>query len=133
MSYSLPTTNTYGLDEPFNAEFTFQVASGYTVDPQTGNYVPGATTEEIVTAILKQAKDPNITRQPGVDLSRAYFKGRLVSPKAYNLAKKSIDIPATINGIIGKFSFDLTYVHAYRKDHDSIVGQAIAGYFYAQT
>ena len=127
--YSTP----YYTESDGNALFTFKNTSVYTVDQETGNYIPSSSNIVLIRASLHQSSDPNITNQPGVDYNRIYFEGRLIPPDNHPLVYNGKNVTAIINGRAGTFDFVPVYESEQAQNINAIavIGKAIAGYFLA--
>jgi hypothetical protein len=93
---------TNGLLPLANATLVWQVASGYAVDQETGNYValPSGVT---YYATLKQKRNPQYDYLLGADNTAVYMEGRLTGPLAFSGISPGSSAAATINGREGRF------------------------------
>jgi hypothetical protein len=85
-----------------NATLVWQVASGYTLDNVTGNYV-AVTTGVTYYATLKQKQNPRFDYLLGADNTAVYMEGRLTGPLALSGVTPGSSAAATINGREGRF------------------------------
>lgn len=85
-----------------NATLVWQVASGYTVDAETGNYVAAATGFTYY-ATLKQKQNPRFDYLLGADATAVYMEGRLTNPLTLSGITPGSSAAATINGREGRF------------------------------
>ena len=85
-----------------NATLVWQVASGYTLDAETGNYV-AVTTGVTYYATLKQKQNPRFDYLLGADNTAVYMEGRLTGPLALSGVTPGSSAAATINGREGRF------------------------------
>ena len=131
MSFKYYYSTPYYKESDGNALFTFQNTSVYTVDEETGNYIPSNSNVVLIRASVYQVSNPNITNQPGVDYSRTYFEGRLIPPDNHALVYNGKNIPCIIDGCAGSFDFQPVYETESAENVEAIavVGKAIAGYF----
>lgn len=90
------------LEPLANATLVWQVASGYTLDADTGNYVPAATGVTYY-ASLRQKRNPQYDYLLGADQTAVYMEGRLTSPLALSGITPGSSAEATINGREGRF------------------------------
>lgn len=93
---------TNSLQPLANATLVWQVASGYTVDADTGNYIPAATGVTYY-ATLTQKRNPQYDYLLGADNTAVYMEGRLTSPLALSGVTPGSSAAATINGREGRF------------------------------
>jgi hypothetical protein len=112
--------------------FTFPAEQEWVIDEETGNSIPGNSDGVVlVSATLKQVKDPNLSIQAGVDYNRVYFEGYLLNPRVKIEAEQGKNIPTVINGREGIFNF--VPVIESREEiqlaQRQINGQRVAGYF----
>jgi len=91
-----------GLSPLANATLTWSVASGYTTDPDTGNYIP-VTSGVVYYASLKQKANPRYDYLLGADNTAVYMEGRLTGPLALSGITPGSNASATINGREGRF------------------------------
>lgn len=85
-----------------NATLVWQVASGYTLDAETGNYV-AVTTGVTYYATLKQKQNPRFDYLLGADNTAVYMEGRLTGPLALSGVTPGSSAAATVNGREGRF------------------------------
>jgi hypothetical protein len=85
-----------------NATLVWQVASGYTLDAGTGNYV-AVTTGVTYYATLKQKQNPRFDYLLGADNTAVYMEGRLTGPLALSGVTPGSSAAAIINGREGRF------------------------------
>ncbi len=90
------------LEPLANATLVFNVASGYVLDSETGNYVPAATGVTFY-AMLKQKQNPRYDQLLGADLTAVYMEGRMTSPLTLSGVTVGNSAAATINGREGRF------------------------------
>ena len=93
---------TNGLSPLANATLVWQVASGYVVDSETGNYTAVATGVTYY-ATLKQKRDPRFDYLLGADNTAVYMEGRLTNPLAFSGVTPGSSAAAVINGREGRF------------------------------
>jgi hypothetical protein len=93
---------TNGLSPLANATLVWQVASGYAMDEETGNYV-GTATGVTYYATLKQKRDPRFDYLLGADNTAVYMEGRLTNPLALSGITPGASASAVINGREGRF------------------------------
>jgi hypothetical protein len=91
-----------GLSPLANATLTWSVASGYTTDPDTGNYIP-MSSGVVYYASLKQKANPRYDYLLGADNTAVYMEGRLTGPLALSGITPGSNASATINGREGRF------------------------------
>jgi hypothetical protein len=91
-----------GMSPLANATLTWSVASGYTTDPDTGNYIP-VTSGVVYYASLKQKANPRYDYLLGADNTAVYMEGRLTGPLALSGITPGSNASATINGREGRF------------------------------
>ncbi|CAB4154501.1 hypothetical protein UFOVP649_8 [uncultured Caudovirales phage] len=85
-----------------NATLEWNVASGYTVDASTGNYIP-VSSGVVYYASLKQKTNPRYDYLLGADNTAVYMEGRLTGPLALSGVSPGNSASATINGREGRF------------------------------
>ena len=85
-----------------NATLEWSVASGYTVDTSTGNYIP-VSSGVVYYASLKQKTNPRYDYLLGADNTAVYMEGRLTGPLALSGITPGNSASATINGREGRF------------------------------
>ena len=85
-----------------NATLEWSVASGYTVDTSTGNYIP-VSSGVVYYASLKQKTNPRYDYLLGADNTAVYMEGRLTGPLALSGVSPGNSASATINGREGRF------------------------------
>ena len=115
-----------------NTTFTFRSEQQWVIDEETGNFIPGDTDNVVlVTATLKQQKDPNLVVQPGVDYNRIYFEGYLLTPKIKIDAEQGRNVLTVLNGRQGLFDFIpvMESVEEISLAQRQVNGQMVAGYF----
>lgn len=122
--------------EHYNAELTFSAASGLVaiVDPDTGNYTLGDTSEVVLLAKLTQSKDPYGENNPGIDTNRVYFSGYLTNPSEYSgLLPKQAQAKILDRGCgrVGTFYFIDAIANPLSEECElnAAIGQKICGYF----
>lgn len=94
---------TNSLQPLANATLVWQVASGYTVDADTGNYIP-ASSGATYYATLKQKRNPQYDYLLGADNTAVYMEGKLTNPLAFASGiTPGSSAQATINGREGRF------------------------------
>ena len=93
---------TNGLSPLANATLVWQVASGYVVDSDTGNYT-AASTGVTYYATLKQKQNPRFDYLLGADNTAVYMEGRLTNPLALSGITPGSSASAVINGREGRF------------------------------
>lgn len=93
---------TNGLSPLANASLVWQVAMGYAVDADTGNYV-AVTSGTTYYASLKQKRNPQFDHLLGADATAVYMEGRLTGPLALVGISPGSSAAATINGREGRF------------------------------
>ena len=93
---------TNALSPLANATLVWQVASVYTEDTTTGNYV-ASSSDVIYYATLKQKQNPRFDYLLGADATAVYMEGRLTSPLALSNISPGSSAAATINGREGRF------------------------------
>ena len=93
---------TNSLQPLANATLVWQVASGYTVDAETGNYVASATGITYY-ATLTQKRNPQYDHLLGSDNTAVYMEGRLTNPLVFSGVTPGSSAAATINGREGRF------------------------------
>lgn len=93
---------TNGLSPLANATLSWDVASGYAVDSETGNYV-ALSSGVVYYATLKQRRDPRYDSLLGADVTAVYMEGRLTSPLALSGIAPGSTASAVINGREGRF------------------------------
>jgi hypothetical protein len=91
-----------GMSPLANATLTWSVASGYTTDLDTGNYIP-VTSGVVYYASLKQKANPRYDYLLGADNTAVYMEGRLTGPLALSGITPGSNAFATINGREGRF------------------------------
>lgn len=91
-----------GLSPLANATLVWQVASGYTLDATTGNYVP-VSSGVVHYATLRQKRNPQYDYLLGADNTAVYMEGRLTNPLALSGVTPGSSAAATINGREGRF------------------------------
>jgi hypothetical protein len=91
-----------GLSPLANATLVWQIASGYALDNETGNYVP-LSSGTTYYATLKQKRDPRYDYLLGVDNTAVYMEGRLTGPLALSGVTPGSSAAATVNGREGRF------------------------------
>jgi hypothetical protein len=91
-----------GMSPLANATLTWSVASGYTTDSETGNYIP-VTSGVVYYASLKQKANPRYDYLLGADNTAVYMEGRLTGPLALSGITPGSSASATINGREGRF------------------------------
>ena len=91
-----------GLSPLANATLVWQVASGYALDEETGNYV-GLSSGVTYYASLKQKNNPRYDYLLGADNTAVYMEGRLTGPLALSGITPGSSAAATINGREGRF------------------------------
>lgn len=91
-----------GLSPLANATLVWQVASGYAVDSETGNYV-GLASGVTYYATLRQMRNPRYDYLLGADSTAVYMEGRLTSPLALSGITPGSTATAVINGREGRF------------------------------
>ena len=90
------------LEPLANATLVWSVASGYIVDPNTGNYVAAATGVTYY-ASLRQQRAPQYDYLLGADQTAVYMEGRLTNPLVLSGIVPGHSAQATINGRQGRF------------------------------
>lgn len=85
-----------------NATLVFNVASGYALDSDTGNYVP-LSSGVVFYATLKQKQNPRYEHLLGADMTAVYMEGRLTSPLTLSGVTVGDSAEALINGREGRF------------------------------
>ena len=85
-----------------NATLVWNVASGYVLDSDTGNYVAAATGVTYY-ASLRQKQNPRFDYLLGADQTAVYMEGRLTSPLTLSGIAPGDSAGATINGREGRF------------------------------
>ena len=85
-----------------NATLEWNVASGYTVDASTGNYIP-VSSGVVYYASLKPKTSPRYDYLLGADNTAVYMEGRLTGPLALSGVSPGNSASATINGREGRF------------------------------
>ena len=90
------------LEPLANATLVFNVASGYALDSETGNYVP-VSSGVTFYATLKQKQNPRYDQLLGADLTAVYMEGRMTSPLTLSGVTVGDSARATINGREGRF------------------------------
>lgn len=85
-----------------NATLVWQVASGYVLDNDTGNYV-ATSTGITYYASLKQKQNPRFDYLLGADNTAVYMEGRLTGPLALSGVTPGSSAAAIINGREGRF------------------------------
>jgi hypothetical protein len=85
-----------------NATLVWQVASGYVIDSENGNYV-AVSTGITYYASLKQKQNPRFDYLLGADNTAVYMEGRLTGPLALSGITPGSSAAATINGREGRF------------------------------
>ena len=85
-----------------NATLEWNVASGYTVDASTGNYI-AVSSGVVYYASLKQKTNPRYDYLLGADNTAVYMEGRLTGPLALSGVSPGNSASATINGREGRF------------------------------
>ncbi len=93
---------TNGLSPLANATLVWQVASGYAVDSETGNYT-AVSTGITYYATLKQKQNPRFDYLLGADNTAVYMEGRLTNPLALSGITPGSSAAAVINGREGRF------------------------------
>jgi hypothetical protein len=93
---------TNGLLPLANSTLTWQVASGWVIEPETGNYVPTASGVTYF-ATLKQKRNPRYDYLIGADDSGIYMEGRLTNPLDFTDVCPGSIAEAVINGREGRF------------------------------
>jgi hypothetical protein len=93
---------TNGLSPLANATLVWQVASGYSVDSETGNYT-AVSTGITYYATLKQKQNPRFDYLLGADNTAVYMEGRLTNPLALSGITPGSSASAVINGREGRF------------------------------
>lgn len=91
-----------GMSPLANATLEWSVASGYTVDASTGNYIP-VSSGVVYYASLKQKTNPRYDYLLGADNTAVYMEGRLTGPLALSGITPGNSASATINGREGRF------------------------------
>ena len=91
-----------GLAPLANATLVWQVASGYAMDSETGNYV-ALSSGVTYYASLKQKNNPRFDYLLGADNTAVYMEGRLTGPLALSCITPGSSAAATINGREGRF------------------------------
>jgi len=91
-----------GLSPLANATLVWSVASGYAVDPETGNYV-ALSSGVTYYASLRQKRNPQYDYLLGADNTAVYMEGRLTGPLALSGVTPGSSASATINGREGRF------------------------------
>jgi len=91
-----------GMSPLANATLEWSVASGYTVDTSTGNYIP-VSSGVVYYASLKQKTNPRYDYLLGADNTAVYMEGRLTGPLALSGITPGNSASATINGREGRF------------------------------
>ncbi len=91
-----------GLSPLANATLVWQVASGYVLDNETGNYV-ALSSGVTYYATLKQKQNPRYDYLLGADNTAVYMEGRLTGPLALSGVTPGSSASATINGREGRF------------------------------
>ena len=121
-------------DHP-NTTFTFKEYSGGLIQDDYGNWVTDTTpTEVAVTAKMVEMKDPKVTQNPGIDETRTYLEGFLISPRELdgNYYKK-VACTLTQNNVSysGSFTFSDAIPSALTETFDLHIalGQKVHGYF----
>ncbi len=90
------------LEPLANSTLVWSVASGYTLDNETGNYVAAATGVTYY-ATLRQKRNPQYDYLLGADQTAVYMEGRLTSPLTLSGVTPGDSARATINGREGRF------------------------------
>jgi len=85
-----------------NATLVFNVASGYAMDSDTGNYVP-VSSGVVFYATLKQKQNPRYEHLLGADMTAVYMEGRMTSPLTLSGVSIGDSAQAIINGREGRF------------------------------
>ncbi len=93
---------TNGLSPLANATLVWQVASGYSVDRETGNYT-AVSTGITYYATLKQKQNPRFDYLLGADNTAVYMEGRLTNHLALSGITPGSSASAVINGREGRF------------------------------
>ena len=93
---------TNGLSPLANATLVWQVASGYAMDSETGNYT-ALSTGITYYATLKQKQNPRFDYLLGADNTAVYMEGRLTNPLALSGITPGSSAAAVINGREGRF------------------------------
>ena len=91
-----------GLAPLANATLVWQVASGYAMDSETGNYV-ALSSGTTYYASLKQKNNPRFDHLLGADNTAVYMEGRLTGPLVLSGISPGSSAAATINGREGRF------------------------------
>ncbi len=104
---------------PFtNTTLTFQVATGVTVDPRTGNVIE-STTAQVYSACLKQKRPPEYLGLAGIDRQTIYLEGKLVSPQVFSSGVvPGMSAAASFQSLTGEFELlpDESLLPDYRAD-----------------
>lgn len=109
-----------------NAELTWQVASGYTVDSATGNYV-AASSGVTYYAALKPSTNPSFNRYLGAEETAFVMEGRLTNPLVLSGITPGATATAVINGREGRF--ELLPNEAMIEHYKQFLGAPIRGIF----
>jgi hypothetical protein len=119
----------------YNAIFTFKEGSGaIIINEDTGNYDLATETIRTVQAKLIKRKEGTTSDEGGLNYSRIYCEGWLVTPVEYNgRIPNVVDCRFTQNNLSyeGKFYFTdaITTPVTETIDLAIAIGQAIQGYF----
>jgi hypothetical protein len=91
-----------GLSPLANSTLTWDVATGYAVDSDTGNYV-ALPSGMVFYATLRQKRNPSYDYLLGADSTAVYMEGRLTSPLTLSGITPGSSAAAVINGREGRF------------------------------
>jgi hypothetical protein len=115
-----------GLSPLANATLTWDVSSGYAIDPFTQNYRPIASGVTYY-ATLKQKNNPRYDYLLGADQTAVYMEGRLTAPLALSGVSPGASAKAIINGREGRF--ELLPNEQLVEHYWQFLGQPIRGVF----
>ena len=115
-----------GMSPLANATLTWSVASGYTTDSETGNYIP-VTSGVVYYASLRQKANPRYDYLLGADNTAVYMEGRLTGPLALSGITPGSNASATINGREGRF--ELLPNEQIAENYWQFLGTPIRGIF----
>lgn len=110
-----------------NATLVWQVASGYVLDSETGNYVP-ASSGVTYYATLRQTRNPQYDYLLGADNTAVFMEGKLTNPLSFasGIVPGSTAV-ATINGREGRF--ELLPNEQIAEEYWQFLGKPIRGIF----
>lgn len=115
-----------GLLPLANATLTWDVSSGYAIDPFTQNYRP-VVSGVTYYATLKQKNNPRYDYLLGADQTAVYMEGRLTAPLALSGVSPGASAKAIINGREGRF--ELLPNEQLVEHYWQFLGQPIRGVF----